>query len=112
MDSNELLLFGERVRNQRSMAKLTQEHVAGKIGISLRFYQMIERGEKSLSLDTLIGLAKALNTSVDYLLLGNLPNHFDHPIVELFHQLTPHQRDNAFKIIQLYADACLKRDQK
>lgn len=53
MTHDELLLFGERLRSRRNLLSFTQEDIAEKIGISLRFYQMIERGEKSVSLDTL-----------------------------------------------------------
>ena len=52
MTHEEQLLFGERLRNRRDMLSFTQEHVAGEIDITLRFYQMIERGEKGVSLNT------------------------------------------------------------
>jgi len=67
----ELLLFGERLRSRRNALGFTQEFVSEKAGISLRFYQMLERGEKSVSLDTLLKLSKTLTISTDYLLLGD-----------------------------------------
>lgn len=104
---DELLIFGERVHNVRNNIGMTQEYVSGEIGISLRFYQMIERGEKSLSLDTLMGIGRVLNVSVDYLLFGNPLNNADNPIAKLFKQLPPRQREDATKILQLYANACI-----
>ena len=71
MTHEELLLFGERLRNRRNAQGFTQEFVSDKTGITLRFYQMLERGEKSVSLDTLIQLSKTLSTSTDYLLFGD-----------------------------------------
>ena len=68
MTHEELLLFGERLRNRRNVLGFTQEFVSDKAGITLRFYQMLERGEKSVSLDTLISLSRALTISTDYLL--------------------------------------------
>lgn len=106
MTHEELLLFGERIRNKRNHIGLAQDHVADKLGISLRFYQMIEHGDKSVSLDTLIGLSKILNISIDYLLFGDLAQQLDHPIASIFEQLSPRQRDDATKILQLYSDAC------
>lgn len=106
MTREELLLFGERLRGRRNAIGLTQEGVAEKIGISLRFYQMIERGEKSVSLDTLIRLSKALTISVDYLLFGDLPYSLDNPIAEMFAGLAPDQKADAEKIVRLYAKAC------
>lgn len=106
MTHEELLLFGERLRNRRNSLGFTQESLSEQIGISLRFYQMIERGEKSVSLDTLLRLSKALNISMDYMLLGSLSDSLAHPIAELFSSLTPRQQADATKILQLYAKAC------
>lgn len=71
MDHSYLLSFGERIQCERNHLGFTREYVAEKLNISLRFYQMIERGEKSVSLETLIGLGRVLNVSVDYLLFGD-----------------------------------------
>lgn len=106
MTHDELLLFGERLRNRRNTLGFTQEYVADTINISLRFYQMIERGEKSVSLDTLIGLSKALTISIDYLLSGDLSYSLSNPIAEVFEGLSPRQREDAIKILQLYSNAC------
>lgn len=106
MTHEELLLFGERLHKRRSDLRFTQEFVADKAGISLRFYQMIERGEKSVSLDTLIRLSGILTISVDYLLFGHLANSFENPLTEAFSGLTPQQREDALKIVQLYSKAC------
>ena len=108
MTHEELLLFGERLRSRRNVLNLTQEYVSDSVGISLRFYQMLERGEKSVSLDTLIRLSKVLTLSVDYLLFGDLPHSLANPMVEVLDGLTQLQREDALKILQLYAKACMK----
>lgn len=100
------LLFGERLRKRRKVLHYTQEYVAEQVGITLRFYQMIERGEKSVSLDTLIALRKTLTISMDSLLLGELPSSCENPITEILSALTPSQREDAAKILALYASAC------
>ena len=120
MTRQQQLLFGERLRKRRKALHYTQEYVAEQVGITLRFYQMIERGEKSVSLDTLIALRKALTISmdsryksllltnflVDFLLLGELPSSCENPITEILSALTPSQREDAAKILALYASAC------
>ena len=106
MSRDEQLLFGERLRNKRNILGFTQEYVSEQIGISLRFYQMVERGEKSVSLDTLINLSRTLMVSVDYLLFGDLPHPLGNPIAEILHSLSPTQREDAAKILTLYAKAC------
>lgn len=106
MTHDELLLFGERLRSRRISLGFTQEFIADKVGISLRFYQMIERGEKSLSVDTLMNLARVMSVSVDYLLFGDLSSSFENPIAEILHSLSLQQREDAAKILKLYANAC------
>ena len=105
MTHEELLLFGERLHSRRTTLSFTQEYVANKIGISLRFYQMVERGEKSVSLDTLIRLSKVLTVSIDYLLFGEVLS-LENPIVEIINSLSPRRREDAAHILRLYADAC------
>lgn len=106
MTHNELLLFGERIRNRRVALGFTQEYTAEKVGITIRYYQMIERGEKTVSLDTLIKLSQVLTISIDFLLFGNLAYSLDNPIVNLLERLSPSQRADALKLLQIYANAC------
>ena len=87
------------------MLGLTQEFVSDQAGITLRFYQMLERGEKSVSLDTLINLSRTLTISADYLLFGDLSNNLESPLVEILNGLPQPQREDALKILQLYSKA-------
>ena len=105
MTHEELLLFGERLRNRRNVLGFTQEFVSDQAGITLRFYQMLERGEKSVSLDTLISLSRALTISTDYLLFGDLSYNLESPLVEILNGLPQPQREDALKILQLYSKA-------
>ncbi|MCI9405895.1 MAG: helix-turn-helix transcriptional regulator [Oscillospiraceae bacterium] len=106
MTRDEQLLFGERLRARRNAAGYTQEYVAEQAGITLRYYQMVERGEKNVSLDTLIRLSRVLQASTDYLLFGDSANLLHNPFEEILHSLSPKQLINAEKILTLYADAC------
>lgn len=106
MTHDELLLLGERLRNRRTALGLTQESVSDQIGISLRYYQMLERGERKVSLDTLISLSRIMSISVDYLLFGNVAHAFDNPMSDILNGLSPRQREDALKILQLYSNAC------
>lgn len=106
MTHEELLLLGERLRSRRDALHFTQEFTAEAVQISLRFYQMLERGEKSVSLDTLIRLHNILKVSVDYLLFGDLSSTRENPLTETLNRLSPRRREDAMKILQLYADSC------
>lgn len=106
MTHEELLLFGERLHSRRTALGFTQEYVSGEADIGLRFYQMVERGEKSVSLDTLIRLSKALTISIDYLLFGDLSYTLDNPLAETLNGLSPQRREDALNILQLFSKAC------
>ncbi len=53
-------LIGARIKSLRRGRGLTQEKVAEKTGISVNYLSRIERGLENPTLDTLLGLAKAL----------------------------------------------------
>ena len=106
MTHEELLLFGERLRNRRDVLGLTQEFVSTEAGISLRFYQMIERGEKGVSLDTLIQLSKSLTISIAYLLFGDAAYTFENPLTEILNGLSPQQKEDALRVLHLFSKAC------
>lgn len=106
MTHSELLLFGERLRNRRNVLGFTQEYVSNKIQKGPRFYQMVERGEKGVSLDTLIRLSKTLSISIDYLLFGDLSTPLRNPVVDILNNLPKARQEDALKILQLYSEAC------
>ncbi len=62
--------LGVRIRLARRRAKLTQEQLAEKAGISTSFMGHVERGSRILSLETLVMLAKALGVTLDELVIG------------------------------------------
>ncbi|MBR1622852.1 MAG: helix-turn-helix transcriptional regulator [Pseudobutyrivibrio sp.] len=58
----------ERIRNLREDKDLSQAEVAKALNISQRAYSHYENGERTISPEILIALAKFHNTSTDYLL--------------------------------------------
>jgi len=64
---DQLELFGRRVRAVRKAAKLTQEQIAEKAGVTPNFLGYIERGKKQPSLNLVFALARALNVPVETL---------------------------------------------
>lgn len=61
-------MLGEKVKNLRKALKITQKELAATVGVSQSTIGMIEGNKQGASNDTLLKLAKALNTTVDYLL--------------------------------------------
>ena len=63
------MLFGEKLKQLRGLSQLTQEEVAGKIGVSYRTYQNYESGRMYPNKTAVYGkLAALFNVTADYLL--------------------------------------------
>lgn len=61
-------MLGEKVKTLRKALKITQKELAAAVGVSQSTIGMIEGNKQGASNDTLLKLAKALNTTVDNLL--------------------------------------------
>lgn len=105
MNEKEKLLFGERLRSLRAERGLTQEETSETLNISLRYYQMLERGEKTGSVDILIAISRTLGCSLDYLLTGKLGETAADPIAAKLNALSPRQRRYAGKMLELWIES-------
>lgn len=65
-------LVGQKIKAKRQHCGMTQEQLAEQCDISISFIAHIERGTKSLSLETAVKISRALNVSLDYLLLDEI----------------------------------------
>lgn len=61
--------IGRRIQKCREDAKMTQEQLAEKVGISWNYLGAIERETKTPKLETLIKIVNALGVSADDVLL-------------------------------------------
>lgn len=66
-------ILGKRLREERIRSGLTQEQTAEYINVSTAYIGLIERGERSVTLEKIILLADCFHVSVDYLLQDFLP---------------------------------------
>lgn len=73
-DKIDYKLIGNCVREERLKYNLTQEKLAENVGISASYLGLVERGERILSVETLVRLSIALNVSTDTLLKATLDN--------------------------------------
>ena len=78
--------LGKRIREERLKLNLTQAQLAESIDISDTYMGAIERGERSLTLDTLVRLVNRLGVTVDYMLADSVPDN-DSNIMEQFKQI-------------------------
>lgn len=91
--------MGRRMYELRRQRNLTQENVAELAGISHQQYNKAEKGKVCIKSDTLFHIAKALNTSADFLLTGN-ENCKNQEIISLLQQMDEEQLQFAKQAIQ------------
>ena len=83
-------VLGERIKEERKRIHLTQAQLANEVGISDTYMGAIERGERSLTLDTLVKLANRLGITIDYL-LTDFVDGSNESIVDEFKQIIDNQ---------------------
>ena len=79
--------LGKRIRAERRKQDLTQEKLAEMADISDSFMGHIERGGRTLSIETLAKLANALNLSIEYIVCGEFNYQPDMLPVEVYDAL-------------------------
>ena len=82
--------LGKRIREERKKLNLTQAELAEAIDISDTYMGAIERGERSLTLDTLVRLVNRLGVTVDYMLVDSVSDN-DSNIMEQCKQIMDSQ---------------------
>ena len=95
--------IGRKLRGERERMGYTQEKVAEAIEITPAFVGHIERGERSMSLNTLLYLCGFYNITMDYLLSDTLPPEGDGiaaQIAVLLKDKTPEQKAAVLDIIK------------
>ena len=71
MDEKEIVkIFGQRLKQARENAKLTQAELAEKVNLSTNFIGMVERGERNTKLANVYKLIHALNSSIEEFFKG------------------------------------------
>lgn len=66
----DLIEIGKRIKAERKSKNFSQERLAEEINVTPHYIYEIERGLKTMSLETLINLSKALDVTTDYILFG------------------------------------------
>ena len=79
----DMIAVGNRIKEAREQAHLTQEDLAEIVDISPTHMSVIERGAKTPRLDTFVKIVNALKLSSDALLQDVIPPVSDTIIAEL-----------------------------
>lgn len=94
--------IGKQIRKFREHKGWRQEDFAEKIGLSVTYTGMIERGEKVPKLETFITIANVLEVSADQLLADVLTTGYDiksSALTEEIAKLTHTERERVYKVI-------------
>lgn len=62
---------GERIKGRRLELGWTQEELCQKANISTGFLSDVENNKRNISAETLLGIARVLSLSLDYLMKGD-----------------------------------------
>ena len=68
------IALGSRVKNKRLSLAMTQEQLAELVDISAVYVGQIERGDRHMTIDILVKMAKVLDVSVEELLKDTVTN--------------------------------------
>ncbi len=63
---------GDRIRTEREKFGISREKFAEILSLSPFFVGQIERGERKMSISTLINVSEYLRISIDYLIFGEV----------------------------------------
>ncbi len=97
--------LGDRIREARKSARLTQETLAEKADIGAVYLGEIERGLKMPSVDVFVKIVEALGVSADYLLRDEVSAgkiYVMDDIVKKMEDFTPKQRKTISDILDAY----------
>lgn len=108
--------IGGRIRVERERLGLSREKFAEIVDLSPFYIGQIERGDRKMSLETLVKLSNALHLSVDYLLYGyNLHNENINPteifsVLETIDNSYNMEIDDNFEELLIILSRCSKKE--
>ena len=94
--------IGKRIRSARERKGWRQEDFAERIGLSVTYTGMIERGEKVPKLETFITIANVLEVSADQLLADVLVSGYrvkQAEITKELAELPPSVRERIYSVV-------------
>ena len=97
-----LYTIGANIRECRLSKKMRQEDLAEKTNLSVTYIGMIERGEKTPSLETLINILNAIGVSADMVLCDVLDFGYEvkHSLLnDKLLQLSSEDRNKIYDVI-------------
>ncbi len=104
--------FGQRLKQLRKKKDLTQKALGNLIGVTYPQLNKYEGGTNAPPMDKLVKLASALNTSIDFLVTGNLSDNIpihNTRLIQRFQELEEFNSDDQETVIKLIDAMIVKR---
>lgn len=101
--------IGNNIRKYRHKRKMRQEDLAEKADLSVTYIGMVERGEKTLSMDSFLRIANVLGVSSDMLLADVLETGYvikASLLTEKLEKLSKKDRDMVFDMVETLLKHC------
>ncbi len=96
-------ILGKRLREERLRSGLTQEQTAEYINVSTAYIGLVERGERSITLEKLVLLAECFHVTVDYILRDSLsvsPSANDKQMQQLWQSASDDEKNMILSILK------------
>ena len=96
-------VLGKRIKETRQASGITQEALAEMVSCNTSHISNIENNYTKASLNVLLSIANALNTSIDYLLSNQYNNEslaLNNEILRLFSMLPEEKKQQLIRIIK------------
>lgn len=96
--------LGLKIKERRTSRGLTQDNLAEMVSCNTSHISNIENNHTKVSLNVLLAVANALNTSIDYLLSDQYENSslaMDHEILRAIKDFDNEKKEKILKIISI-----------
>ncbi|QQY79832.1 DNA-binding XRE family transcriptional regulator [Keratinibaculum paraultunense] len=102
--------IGAKIRLERENLNLTREKLAELLDLSPYYIGQIERGERKMSVETLVNISKILHVSIDYLLDNSCEIDNKYVVSESFDQYKLNENDDELKELFSILKRCSKEE--
>ena len=101
MDDEKKVTAGERILQLRTEKHYTREQLAYMAKISEKFLYEIENNKKGFSAVTLLNLSKALDVSMDYIMIGENADKAENEIVATLERFKPNTLETVERLLKI-----------
>ena len=105
MTNSDNLLYniGLRIRELREYCGMSREELAEASDLTVSFITQIERGQKGMSILSLIKLSRVLGVTTDYLLEGKIKSEYNAQLLyTMMESLPPEALGYAEELLKVY----------